>query len=210
MRRKPRRLIRLIGEFLKSWRNSASVSPKYSRNDMPVVDLRAEKACFVRNLGEPVPGTNIQTIVATEDPISDKRSKLQRDGTLQLDCEIRNTSTRVESMRSGNCSSRARFDAALTRSAAIFDWFVGRQFKCRQNFCEKEPCSEPLIDQHGVFAVPADAGLGCVVAFQNRTSIHITFLLSAKVAEKLVDLVELCLDHIVIVIAPRVPRDSCL
>src|SRR6266571_7328954 len=44
LRRKPRRLIRLIGEFLKRARNSASVSSKYSRNDMPVVDLRAEKA----------------------------------------------------------------------------------------------------------------------------------------------------------------------
>jgi len=42
LRRNPRRFIRLMGEFLKSARNSASVRFKYSRSDMPVVDRRAE------------------------------------------------------------------------------------------------------------------------------------------------------------------------
>ena len=41
LRRNPRRFTRLIGDFLKSTRNSASVKSKYSRSDMPVVDRRA-------------------------------------------------------------------------------------------------------------------------------------------------------------------------
>lgn len=44
LRRNPRRFIRLMGEFLKSARNSASVRSKYSRSDMPVVDRRARNA----------------------------------------------------------------------------------------------------------------------------------------------------------------------
>ena len=47
-----------------------------------------------------------------------------------------------------------------------------------------------------------------MIAFQNWAGIHITFLLPAKLAKKLVDLVELALDQIVIVVAPRVARDS--
>src|SRR5436190_22868657 len=43
LHRKPRRLIRLIGEFLKRARNSPSLSFKYFRNDIPVVDWLAEK-----------------------------------------------------------------------------------------------------------------------------------------------------------------------
>ena len=44
LRKNPRRFIRLIGDSLKSARNSASVKSKYSCNDMPVVDRRAQNA----------------------------------------------------------------------------------------------------------------------------------------------------------------------
>jgi hypothetical protein len=47
-----------------------------------------------------------------------------------------------------------------------------------------------------------------MIAFQNWPGIDITFLLSAELAKKRVDLVELALDRIVIVIAPGIARDS--
>src|SRR4030095_15287466 len=55
LRRNPERFIRLIGDFLKSARNSASVKSKYSRSDMPVVDRRAENAVSRDSRAEPLP-----------------------------------------------------------------------------------------------------------------------------------------------------------
>ena len=56
--------------------------------------------------------------------------------------------------------------------------------------------------------MPPGTGLRRVVTLQNRTCVDVTFLLSAEFAKKIVDLVELCLDQIVVIIAPRVARDS--
>ena len=56
--------------------------------------------------------------------------------------------------------------------------------------------------------MPADAGLRRVIAFQNRPGIDITFLLPAERAKKLVDFIELVCNQVVIVIAPRISRDS--
>src|SRR6059058_1355276 len=56
--------------------------------------------------------------------------------------------------------------------------------------------------------MPPGTGLRRVVTLQNRTCVDVTFLLSAEFAKKIVDLVKLCLDQIVVIIAPRVARDS--
>jgi hypothetical protein len=56
--------------------------------------------------------------------------------------------------------------------------------------------------------MPADAGLRRVIAFQNRPGIDITFLLPAERVKKLVDFIELVCNQVVIVIAPRISRDS--
>src|SRR6478672_7092173 len=111
-------------------------------------------------------------------------------------------------MRSGNGACWTGFDATVARSAAIRDRLVWRQLKRGQDFREKKPGPEPFIDKHGAFAVPANASLRGMIPFQYRPGIDITFLLSAKTAKKLVEPNQLCLDDIVIVVAPRVPRDS--
>ena len=113
-------------------------------------------------------------------------------------------------MRSGNGACWTGCDATVACSAAIRDWFIRRQFKRGQNFREKKPGPEPLIDKHGAFAVPANASLRGMIPFQHRPGVDITFLLSAKAAKKLVDPVQLCPDYIVIVVSPGVARDlSC-
>src|SRR4030095_11817909 len=56
--------------------------------------------------------------------------------------------------------------------------------------------------------MPAGSGLRRVITFQNRSSIDITFLLPAELAQKLIDFSQFALDQIVIVIAPGIPRDS--
>jgi hypothetical protein len=92
-------------------------------------------------------------------------------------------------MRSGNRACWTGCDAAVACSAAIRDRVIRRQFKRGQNFREKKPGPEPLIDKHGAFAVPANASVRGVIPFQHRTGVDITFLLSSKAVKKLVNLV---------------------
>src|SRR6266513_242911 len=110
-------------------------------------------------------------------------------------------------MLSGNRTCWTRCDATFARSAAIRDGLIRRQFKRRQNFSEKKPSPEPLINEHGALAVPPDASLFGMISFQHRSGIDITFLLSAKAGEKLVDPVQLCADYTMIIIPPGVARD---
>src|SRR5882757_10686937 len=113
-------------------------------------------------------------------------------------------------MRSGNGAGWTGCDATVARSAAIRDRLVRRQLKRGQEFREKKPSPEPFIDKHGAFAVPANASLRGMIPFQQRAGVDITFLLSTKAAKEVVDPVQLSLDYIVIVLAPRVSRDpSC-
>src|SRR6266508_3822424 len=58
--------------------------------------------------------------------------------------------------------------------------------------------------------MPADTSSRCVIAFQDRPGIHVTFLLSAEVAKKRVDLVELAFDNFVVIVRPRIPSDLSL
>src|SRR5205809_3599285 len=108
----------------------------------------------------------------------------------------------------GDRACRTRGDTALARSTTIRDRFVRRQFQCGQNFCEKEPRPKPLRDEHGAFAMPSNAAMRSMIAFQHRPGIDITFLVSPKTAKKLVDFMELIGNYVVIILAPRVPRDS--
>src|SRR5262245_18010724 len=110
-------------------------------------------------------------------------------------------------MRSGNRAGRTSCDATVARSAAIRDRFIRRQFKRGQNLREKKPSPEPLIDKHGTLTVPAKASLRGMIAFQHRSCVDIRLLLSAKVAKKLVDPVQLCSDYIMIIVTPGVSRD---
>src|SRR5262245_22562811 len=110
-------------------------------------------------------------------------------------------------MRSDNCARWTGGDTTVAGSAAIRDRLIRRQFKRGQNLREKKPSPEPLIDEHGAFAVPADASLRSIITFQHRPSIDITRLLSAKGVKELVDSVQLCTDYIMIIVTPCISRD---
>src|SRR5438093_12617845 len=98
--------------------------------------------CFVGNLREPVPRARVKTVIAPEDAISDERPKLQRNGTLQFNCQVRNTTSRIESMPGCNRNSRARFDATLTCSTAIGDLLIRSPLNRRKNVREKKAGSK--------------------------------------------------------------------
>ena len=113
-------------------------------------------------------------------------------------------------MRSCDCPRRTGFDATLACSTAIWGWLIRRQFESRQDLCEEKPGSEPFIDQHRAFAVPADSGLRGMITLQNWTRIDITFLLPAKVAKKSVDLVQFRRDYIMIIVPPCIACDTSM
>ena len=94
-------------------------------------------------------------------------------------------------VRCRDCACGTGFDTALAGSAANWHRLIRRQFKSRQNFCEKKPGPESFVDEHRAFAMPANAGLRRMIAFQNWPSIDITFLVATEFAKKLVDLVKL-------------------
>src|SRR5262245_38117874 len=110
-------------------------------------------------------------------------------------------------MWSGNRACWAGCNATIACPAAVRDRIIWRQFKRGQNFREKKPGPEPLIDKHGTLAVPANAGLRGMIPFQYRPSVSVTFLLSTKAAKKLVDPFQLCPDYIMIIVSPGVTRD---
>src|SRR5207248_6793342 len=113
-------------------------------------------------------------------------------------------------MRSGNRACWAGCDATLARSAAIWDRLIRRQFKCGQDFREKKPGPKPFINEHGAFAVPANSSLRGMIPFQHWPGVDVTFLLSTKAAKKLVNVVQFVRNYVVIILAPRVPRNfSC-
>ena len=74
---------------------------------------------FARYLGKTIPWAGIKTIVATENSISDKWSKIERDGTFEFDCQVGNAQARIQAMRRRDCTGRTGFDAPLARSTAI-------------------------------------------------------------------------------------------
>src|ERR1051325_5268913 len=111
-------------------------------------------------------------------------------------------------MRSSNRACWTGRNAAVTRSTTIRDGFIRLQFKRGENFRDKKPGPEPLIDQHGTFAVPPNSSFRCVIAFQYRPGIHVTFLLSAEAGKKLIHPGQFCPNDIMIIITPRISRDT--
>src|SRR5438552_18633906 len=103
-------------------------------------------------------------------------------------------------MRGGDRPCWTGCDATVARSATFRDGPIRQHFKRGQNFREKKPSPEPLINKHGAFAVPANASLCGMIPFQHRPRVDITFLLSTKAVKKLIDPVQLCLNYVMVII----------
>src|SRR3954469_885632 len=113
-------------------------------------------------------------------------------------------------MSRGDRIRRTSCDATRARSATGASRRICRELQGCQDFCEEKPGPELLVNQHRALAMPSNAGSCCKIALENRTGIDITLLRSSKLAQKHVDLLQLRLDHIVIIIAQRVAGDAPL
>ena len=112
-------------------------------------------------------------------PISGRRSS--RDRALQLDGEIGNAAPRVEHEgrheRSGGADLEAGGAAAAVHAG---EPGVHRQRDVGEDLAEEEPRARVRIDQHGVLADPAEAGLLRHAALQHRRAVDEHALRAAR------------------------------
>src|SRR5947207_10944683 len=111
-------------------------------------------------------------------------------------------------MRRRDRTSRASCDATNACSTPIPLRFIAGELERGKNFSQEKPRPQSRINQHRALAVPADPRPRRMIAFQNRPGIDVTFLLATKLGQKLVELVQFPGDDVMIIISPRISRNS--
>src|SRR5215469_8301938 len=127
-----------------------------------------------RNRRAMVPRTNVLADIATEDVRSHRRPLGFRDRPAKFDGEIRNAEARVDriSALGGRRNDRTgwagiyttRAGTAAIRRRGIFR--IGFDFERDQQFSQEEPRAALLIDEAGILADPAEAGLARIRPLQ--------------------------------------------
>src|SRR5262245_33504976 len=130
------------------------------------------KIYFIGGLSEFIPRATELAVVATVNAIADQRPQRFRNAAVHFDRQIRNAAARIHLLRADNGAGGADIDARAA-SATVFgdlrwiDW----QWQIRINFTEKKPRAGAAVDQHRIFADPAETGFLREAAFQYRRAI---------------------------------------
>ena len=152
------RPVRLIAVPAKSLRNAASSSSASVARCGAVSPSRGRKSGSRVGLGEFVPRTHREAVVAPVDPIADQRPQLERDHPLVLDRQIRDAAPGIEPVGCGERHGRADIEAALAGPAMVGLRRVGFQSQAQIDLAEKQPGAEIARHQIGVLALPAEPG----------------------------------------------------
>jgi hypothetical protein len=118
-----------------------------------------------RSLGEPIPWTNFEAIVAAEDVVANEWSQFNRDRAFQFNRQVADAQARIELVGSDNGACGADIHAALAGAAILAFRRVGRQFEIRQDFAEEKPITKLAVDEIGVLANESKARTLREVAF---------------------------------------------
>ena len=78
---------------------------------------RQERPVGLGSVGEPVPRTDCETIVAPVDAVADRFPVAMVDRSLMLDGEVGNAAPGIELAGGGDCAGRTGVDAALAIAA---------------------------------------------------------------------------------------------
>src|SRR5436189_1026652 len=78
------------------------------------------------------------------------------------------------------------------------------QCKSGQDFSQEKPSAQLWIDQHRALAVPSDSSFRCMIAFEDRSCIHVTLLGSAVLAKKFIQLSQFPQDNFMVVFSPSI------
>jgi len=122
-------------------------------------------------LREAVPRARQLAVVAAVDAVAQQGAQIQRDTALEFDGEIGNAAPRVERVGGDNGLRRADVDTGLAGSAVAGCGRVHRQRQIGVDLAEKKPRSVLAVQEQGVFAAPAEAGLAGECHFQHRRAV---------------------------------------
>ncbi len=132
------------------------------RQQLEQVRLGQIRACVrfhqLSFAGKAVPGADLQTIVAAENAVADRRSQLRGNAASQLDGQIGNAATRIELERGGDRRGRAGRDTARAGAAVVGLRRIGFEFKGGDDLGQEEPVAESAADQVGVLADESQPG----------------------------------------------------
>src|SRR5690625_240140 len=121
--------------------------------------------------GEFVPGADELAVVAAEDAVADRGPQLLRDGAFVFDGEVGDAAAGVEAVGRGDGPGGADVDAAGAAAAVGGRRLVHRQREIKVDLAEEEPRAPVAIDEAGVLADPAQAGVAGEGALEHRRGI---------------------------------------
>src|SRR5215469_11519610 len=115
-----------------------------------------------RGARELVPRAHELTVIAAEDAVADRGTKLHRDRTVMLDGEIGDAAPRIEPIRSHDRARGAGGDAGLTGAAVGARRRIHRQREIGEELAEKEIRAGIAGDEIRVLADPAESRISRV------------------------------------------------
>ena len=133
----------------------------------------------VGGLGEAVPGTCVEAVVAAVDATAEGAAELKGDGAFAFDGEVGEAAAGVHLTGGGDGLGGAGGDAAGTGAAVVGGFLVRGQVEGGDDFSEEEPGAELAVDLHGAFAIPAEAGFTGEIAFEDGAGINVMALATA-------------------------------
>lgn len=170
--------------------------------------LSGVEAGFAAEFGEFVPGADVEAVVAAVDAVTDEGAEVFGDGAFVLDGEVGNAAWGVDVVGAGDGVGGAGGHAGGAFATVVVLFFVGFEVEGGEEFGEEEPGAEFGVDLDGGFAVPAEAGFGGEVAFEDGAGVGVVALGAAHVLEGGVEVAEFVLDDVVVVIVPGVAGDA--
>lgn len=157
--------------------------------------------------GETVPGTDGKAVVAAVNAVADGCAKLFGDGAFVFDGEVGDAFAGIEMSVAGDCVGGAGVYAGGAFPTVIVHGRIGREVEGGDDFREEEPGAEFGMDLNGGFSIPAEAGFGGEVAFEDGSVVDVLFLVAAVGFEFGGEGFHLFLDDIVVVGVPGVSRE---
>lgn len=168
--------------------------------------MARRKIAFTGGLGVTVPGADQLAIIAAENPVAHGLAEFQRNGAARLDGEITDTAPRVELIGCDDGARRANINTGTATAAVRAHRRIHRQGEVGEQLAEKKEGAGLTVDDQGVFADPAEAGLLRHGFFQYRCGVDKSAVTHGAAAgdNTVGQLLQALADHLVVVTTQRV------
>ncbi len=162
----------------------------------------------MRRLGELVPRTDRQAVVAAIDAVAHGGAVGQRPWRPELDRQVRQAFARVQLVGRDKGLGRADVEAGRARAAMIDLGRIGSDHLFRQDDAEKQPRTEVARHQVGMLALPAQPGQLPQRLFHQRRGVDEDLDVAAGFRRHPPgQQFQLALDDFVIIVATGIDRD---